>query len=79
MNGFTESDGGTPRAACSNRTCRYQRRGKIAPQARAKPFIASIGNPTPAKPKAGLQKMAIRLRPEPKFWVSRTSSAPSPR
>ena len=41
----------------------YQRNGSRAPQKRAKPFIASTGKPTPAKPKAGLQMMAVRLMP----------------
>ena len=34
-NGLTESRAGTPRAAWSNRTCRYQRNGRTAPQSRA--------------------------------------------
>ena len=57
------STAGRPRTAWSNRICIYQRSGSSAPQMRAKPPIASTGKPTPAKPKAGLQNMAVRLRP----------------
>ena len=42
----------------------YQRSGSSAPQTRAKPPIASIGKPTPAKPKAGEQKMPVSDRPK---------------
>ncbi len=37
-----------PRDAWSNRIWMYQRSGRIAPQARGNPPIASTGKPTPA-------------------------------
>ena len=63
MNGSAEIAGGKPRTAWSNRICIYHRRRQHAPQNRAKSPIASTGKPTPAKPNAGLQIMAMRLMP----------------
>ena len=47
----------------------YQRNGRREPQKRAKPFIASTGNPTPAKPNAGLQMIAVTLMPSARLRV----------
>ena len=57
--GDAESAAGTPRAAWSNRICRYQRSGSSEPQALAKPLMPMTGKPTPAKPKAGEQMMPV--------------------
>ena len=54
----------------------YQRSGSSAPQKRAKAPIASSGKPTPAKPKAGLQKMAVRLKPTASSRVKQLQQAP---
>ncbi len=79
MNGREESDAGNPRTAWSNKIWMYQRNGRSAPQKRAKPFIASTGKPTPAKPKAGLQMMAVTLMPSARLRVKSWNRLPSER
>ena len=79
MNGSAELDVGNPRTAWSNRIWMYQRSGSSAPQKRAKAPIASSGKPTPAKPKAGLQKMAVRLKPTASSRVKSCNRLPSER
>ena len=48
----------------------YQRNGRISPQNRANPFMAKIGNPTPAKLNAGAQKMPVMLSPSGRLSTS---------
>ena len=55
----------------------YQRAGSRLPQKRAKSPIASNGKPTPAKPKAGEQKMPVSDRPKARLRTSSWKSAPT--
>ena len=57
----------------------YQRSGSSDPHVRAKPFMASTGKPTPAKPKAGEQTTPVSVRPVARFSTSSWNSAPSER